>query len=208
MKTTELNALQEIQDSYIKMQKLDERYDKDLDANKDGKLSADDFKLLRKKKKTDELKETELTPIDIKQKEKVVKGMKKNLQSFKDKYGEKAKSVMYGTATNIAKKMPDVKEEFELEEAKKESLKVYHPGYSAALQHAEKHLNKQGYEIHPEDWDYHISRGPTKPSEGKTVSLHVPLHKDGVPSKKLAHIQVYNRGDDIPNNNELNMYVN
>ena len=55
----------------------------------------------------EELDEKELTPTDVKQKEKVVKGMKKNLQSFKDKYGEKAKGVMYATATNIAKKQPD-----------------------------------------------------------------------------------------------------
>ena len=293
-----------------------------------------------------ELDEKELTDIDVKQKEKIVKGMKKNLQAFKDKYGERAKGVMYATATKMAQKMPDVKEEveeleelskktlgsyvkkatsdvglagfvkgttvndhsrskdyedaatmnkkrkigiakavdkltkeevedleeadtygwrtnktpeghkwtvhsftygkgekvlhqgtedsrakavarakkhvmpyrrgekveesFELDEAraKKEPMEVYHTGYSAALQHAEKHLNKQGYEIHPDDWQQHISHGPSKPSEGKTVQLHVPLHKDGKPSKKVAHIQVYNRGNSIPKNNELNMYVN
>ena len=92
--------------------------------------------------------------------------------------------------------------------AKKEPMEVFHTGYSAALQHAEKHLNKQGYEIHPDDWHDHISFGPSKPSEGKTVQLHVPLHKDGVKSKKVAHIQVYNRGNTTPKNNELNMYVN
>ena len=54
-----------------------------------------------------ELDEKELTDTDVKQKEKVVKGMKKNIQSFKDKYGERAKGVMYAVATNIAKKQPD-----------------------------------------------------------------------------------------------------
>jgi hypothetical protein len=29
--------------------------------------------------------------------------MKKNLSSFKDRYGDRAKEVMYGTATKIAK---------------------------------------------------------------------------------------------------------
>ena len=104
--------------------------------------------------------------------------------------------------------VPTTYESVELEEAKKEPMEVYHTGYSAALQHAEKHLNKQGYDIHPDDWQQHISHGPSKPSEGKTVQLHVPLHKDGVKSKKVAHIQVYNRGNTIPKNNELNMYVN
>lgn len=59
------------------------------------------------KEEVEELDEKELTPTDVKQKEHIVKGMKKNLQSFKDKYGEKAKGVMYATATNIAKKQPD-----------------------------------------------------------------------------------------------------
>jgi hypothetical protein len=96
----------------------------------------------------------------------------------------------------------------ELDEAKKDSYQIYHPSYSSAVQHAEKHLNKQGFDIHPDDWFHHVNAGPSKPSEGKTVSLHIPLHKDGVPSKKVAHIQVYNRGNDLANNHELNMYHN
>ena len=111
-------------------------------------------------------------------------------------------------AQRVNKALNDSVEEVELDEAKKEPMEVYHSGYSAALQHAEKHLNKQGYEIHPDDWQHHISHGPAKPSGGKTVKLHIPLHKDGVPTKKVAHIQVYNRGNEIPKNNELNMYVN
>lgn len=157
----------------------------------------------------EELDEKELTPTDVKQKEHIVKGMKKKLQSFKDRYGEKAKGVMYATATNIAKKMPDVKEEFELEEARKaESMQVHHPSYSSAVQHARAQVEKKGYEISDEDWFHHVNGGPTKPSEGKTNSLHIPLQKGGKSSKKVAHIQVYNRGNDIPNNHELNMYVN
>ena len=95
-----------------------------------------------------------------------------------------------------------------LEEARsKPEMKVYHPSYSAAISHAEEHLNKQGYQIHPDDmWD-NVSTGPKKPSEGKTNQLHIPLHKDGVPTNKMAHIQVYNRGNAIPNNMELNMYT-
>jgi hypothetical protein len=96
----------------------------------------------------------------------------------------------------------------ELDEAKKESYQVYHPTYSSAVQHAEKHLNKQGYQIHPDDWFHHINSGPSKPAEGKTVSLHIPLHKDGEPTKKVVYIQVYNRGNDLANNHELNMYHN
>ena len=48
--------------------------------------------------------------------EKYVEGMKKNKGSFKDNYGSDAKSVMYATATNMAKKA--CKEEFEVSEGK------------------------------------------------------------------------------------------
>lgn len=48
--------------------------------------------------------ESELTP-DLKNEiEKVVLDLKKNSDSFKKNYGDKWESVMYATATNIAKK--------------------------------------------------------------------------------------------------------
>jgi len=37
------------------------------------------------------------------EKERIVKGMKKKFSSFKDRYGKDAKSVMYATATKMAK---------------------------------------------------------------------------------------------------------
>jgi hypothetical protein len=51
-----------------------------------------------------ELDERTLTAAEKKEKEMNVKGMKKNLSGFKDRYGDKAKSVMYATATKMAKK--------------------------------------------------------------------------------------------------------
>ena len=128
-----------------------------------------------------------------------------HIQAILDKRGAKGNDAIM--AKGRAEKLKSMKEMLDEARAKKEPMEVYHTGYSAALQHAEKHLNKQGYDIHPDDWQQHISHGPSKPSEGKTVQLHVPLHKDGVKSKKVAHIQVYNRGNTIPKNNELNMYV-
>jgi hypothetical protein len=50
------------------------------------------------------IEERSLTEPEMKKKEDVVKGMKKNLSGFKDRYGDDAKSVMYATATKIAKK--------------------------------------------------------------------------------------------------------
>lgn len=50
-----------------------------------------------------ELEERELTDSEMEKKEKYVKGMKKGLQGFKQRYGDRAKEVMYATATKQAK---------------------------------------------------------------------------------------------------------
>ena len=50
-----------------------------------------------------ELDERTLTAPETAEKERMVKGMKKSLAGFKQRYGEKAKSVMYATATARAK---------------------------------------------------------------------------------------------------------
>ena len=47
--------------------------------------------------------EKHMTEPEMKKKEEVVKSMKKGLTGFKERYGDKAKSVMYATATKIAK---------------------------------------------------------------------------------------------------------
>jgi hypothetical protein len=39
----------------------------------------------------------------MEKKEKYVKSMKKGLSGFKERYGDRAKSVMYATATRMAK---------------------------------------------------------------------------------------------------------
>jgi hypothetical protein len=48
--------------------------------------------------------ERELTGPEEKEKEKIVKGMKKNKKDFKKRYGKEAESIMYATATKQAKK--------------------------------------------------------------------------------------------------------
>ena len=50
--------------------------------------------------------EKPLTDRDKKQREKFVKGMKKNMKGFKQDYGKDAKSVMYATATKMAQETP------------------------------------------------------------------------------------------------------
>jgi hypothetical protein len=55
------------------------------------------------KKTTIDLEERELTEPEAKKKEEIVKGMKKGMTGFKQRYGERAKEVMYATATARAK---------------------------------------------------------------------------------------------------------
>ena len=52
----------------------------------------------------EQVEERTLTPGETSEKERIVKGMKKSLAGFKARYGDKAKSVMYATATARAKK--------------------------------------------------------------------------------------------------------
>lgn len=49
-----------------------------------------------------DLIEREMSDSEMKKREDIVKGMKKNLSSFKQRYGKDAKSVMYATATKMA----------------------------------------------------------------------------------------------------------
>lgn len=56
-----------------------------------------------------DLSERSLTSSEMKKREDVVKGMKKNLSSFKSRYGKDAESVMYATATKMAKEEAEPK---------------------------------------------------------------------------------------------------
>ena len=49
------------------------------------------------------LEEKELSKPETKEKERIVKGMKKDKKGFKKRYGKDAESVMYATATKLAK---------------------------------------------------------------------------------------------------------
>ena len=51
-----------------------------------------------------QIDEREMTGGEMKNREKIVKSMKKGMQGFKDRYGDKAKDVMYATATKQAMK--------------------------------------------------------------------------------------------------------
>jgi hypothetical protein len=78
----------------------------------------------------DQLDERELTPGESKEKERIVKGMKKGLEGFKDRYGDRAKEVMYATATKQA-----MKEESDSEH------------YKAGHDYASDHAQDSGFKV-------------------------------------------------------------
>jgi len=107
-----------------------------IDANKNGKIDAHDFQLLRgKKKKVAEentfadrliesmygkksalpLDEKEMSDAQKKKKEEIVMSMKKDTEGLKKRYGSRWKDVMYATATKQAMKEAH-DEEVEIEE--------------------------------------------------------------------------------------------
>lgn len=60
-------------------------------------------RLRKEEVEIEELDERTLSQSESEKKEKYVKGMKKNLKGFKERYGERAKDVAYATATKMAK---------------------------------------------------------------------------------------------------------
>ena len=56
------------------------------------------------KEDVEQVEERSLTEPEMDKKEEIVKSMKKGLSGFKDRYGDRAKEVMYATATAKAKK--------------------------------------------------------------------------------------------------------
>ena len=194
--------------------------------------------------------ERHMTGNEKENRERIVKSMKKGMAGFKERYGNRAKNVMYATATkqamhheevdldeaindnlhpagaallkhikpqhhnlykphlttdvfngsykdrtdvlNAAKKAGHLKEEVDLTEAKSD-YELYHPQYSGAVSHALSHHGSKGLTVHDDDYFHHVSVGPRKPSEGQTVTHHIPA-TDKKGNKHFIHMQVYNRG--------------
>lgn len=134
--------------------------------------------------------ERHMTDDEMKKREHIVKSMKKGMAGFKERYGNRAKNVMYATATKRA-----MKEEIqELDEAKSE-YDLYHSQYTSAIHHALAHHAAKGLNVHDDDYFNHVSVGPRKPIEGQTVTHHVPA-TDDKGNQHFIHMQIYNRGAD------------
>jgi hypothetical protein len=102
---------EELDQEEIAEEATNDEFKKELDkaqAKSEGKEKADVAAAATKgtkemKEEIEELDERQLTEPEAKKKEDMVKGMKKGIQGFKDRYGDRAKEVMYATATARAK---------------------------------------------------------------------------------------------------------
>lgn len=91
--------------------------------------------------------EEKMTPDDKKQKETIVKSMKKNFKDFRKRYGARAKEVMYATATKMAMK------EENLDEISKQTLTSY-----IKKAEVDRDINAAKVKAHKQQADYHRSR--------------------------------------------------
>jgi hypothetical protein len=88
---------------------IKDQMDSFLGKKKQPKVSAPATKGVKDmpeevEQKEEPIEERSLTEPEMKKKEEIVKSMKKKMPGFKERYGERAKSVMYATATKLAKK--------------------------------------------------------------------------------------------------------
>jgi len=100
-----------------------------IDKNKNNKIDAQDFAILRgqQKEEVEELDEKQMTDAEMAKREKIVKSMKKGFAGFRQRYGKDAKSVMYATATKQAMKEDTVEEEIDPNIRTKDTLKGQEP---------------------------------------------------------------------------------
>ena len=119
-----------------------------------------------------ELEERTMTDAEMKKREDIVKGMKKNVAGFKSKYGDRAKEVMYATATKMA-----MKEESEIDESfingrEYASQGVMHPD------HAKLHKVGDTRDFYAHGTGDKISGKVTK-NDGKSVHIQADKSSGG-----------------------------
>jgi len=114
-----------------------EQFTKELEdakAKSEGKKKNDEIAKgavqAVKNEEVEQVEERMMTEPEMKEREKIVKGMKKGMAGFKERYGDRAKSVMYATATKQA-----MKEESESEH------------YKAGHEHAYDHAQDSGFKV-------------------------------------------------------------
>ena len=114
------------------------------------------------------ISEKKMTDDEEEHKEYIVKGMKKNLKSFKDTYGKDAKNVMYATATKLAQK-DDYKDKKELD---KDMARQKDESYGMIKASKKQKNEAEAVDGYDKCWDGYRKDG-TKPGTGKNTGKRV-----------------------------------
>ena len=128
------------------------------------------------------MNERKLTKSELAKREDIIMKMKKNKRSLVQKYGKDAEAVMYGRATNLAKKQAEAMDQDKIKELVKD-----------ALQNPKKaDLNKDGKLS-----DYEKKRGAAIEKNLDEMDLNDPVAmKMRAAKDKLSKMRAANAGDD------------
>ena len=138
---------------------------------------------LKSMKEEVQIDEREMTGGEMNKREKIVKSMKKGMQGFKDRYGDRAKEVMYATATKQAMKeafdefTSEEIEEFlqteefqQLDELSKNALAKYHV-------HADLDIGRKVYDDHARSIAGALKKATSKNNPAQLHKTAPKVHK-------------------------------
>lgn len=104
-------GLKSLSEMLVKEEPDNEQFTKELEdakAKSEGKKKNDEIAKgavqAIKSEEVEQIEEREMTDAEMKKREKIVKSMKKGMAGFKERYGDRAKNVMYATANKQAMK--------------------------------------------------------------------------------------------------------
>jgi hypothetical protein len=89
---------------------------------------------------------------------------------------------------------------------RKDKYVLYHDSYTKAIDTALNYAERNGYTTDAEERAEIIGMQSSRPKDGQTERVILPLYKNGKKQRKHLNIQVYNRGIS-GNTYELNAYI-
>jgi hypothetical protein len=145
---------------------------------KNGEPESDEVKAKSQREHV-EIDERSMTDAEMKKREDYVKGMKKNVAGFKSKYGDRAKDVMYATATKMA-----MKEETQLEEDHLTDYRRYTQAAKNAKAKGDHDIAKDAEEKAAKSASHYTRMTGKKPTfneafiNGREYASHGLMHPD------------------------------